>query len=295
MRLLSLNGVALSALGLIACATTTAESRAPLPDAQDVQLVDDQASTELREHHRHHHRGGVMQFIAMSLDTLAPEDAKQPQVERIQGELYTCMAASGAIEKTLHLLVADGIAAGAVDEGRVEATIERLDGAAAGVRDCGIDALNKLHSILSPTERAELVEKVQAHWDVWRQVNHDEEATGRGRGGRLADLARELTLTPEQVGRISAALQAARAGRHDEFDRARVEGHIQAFAAAFAQSSFDARSIAANENGRLATAGARRMATFYETVTPLLTREQRATLAEHLREHARQQPAMSAN
>jgi hypothetical protein len=37
------------------------------------------------------------------------------------------------------------------------------------------------------------------------------------------------------------------------------------------------------------------MATFYETVTPLLTREQRATLAEHLREHARHQPAMSAN
>jgi hypothetical protein len=35
------------------------------------------------------------------------------------------------------------------------------------------------------------------------------------------------------------------------------------------------------------------MAIFYETVTPLLTPEQRATLAGHLREHAGHQPAIS--
>jgi hypothetical protein len=33
------------------------------------------------------------------------------------------------------------------------------------------------------------------------------------------------------------------------------------------------------------------MALFYETVTPLLTPDQRTTLATHLREHAGQSPA----
>jgi hypothetical protein len=35
------------------------------------------------------------------------------------------------------------------------------------------------------------------------------------------------------------------------------------------------------------------MSIFYETVTPLLTPEQRTTLAQHLREHAGQQLAAS--
>jgi len=32
----------------------------------------------------------------------------------------------------------------------------------------------------------------------WRQVNHEAEAGGEEKGGRLADLAEELNLTPEQ-------------------------------------------------------------------------------------------------
>ena len=44
----------------------------------------------------------------------------------------------------------------------------------------------------------------------------------------------------------------------------------------------------------LASRGATRMAHFYETVTPLLTPEQRTKLAAELREHASYQPAPSA-
>jgi hypothetical protein len=36
------------------------------------------------------------------------------------------------------------------------------------------------------------------------------------------------------------------------------------------------------------------MAFFYETVTPLLTPEQRTMLSQHLREHASHQPAVSS-
>lgn len=292
MRLFNLNGLAsMAALGLVACATSTAASRAPMAEAD---TVDDQAALELREHHRHHHRGGTMQFIAMSLDTLGPDDAKRPQVEAIQGELYACMAPVGGNEKVLLMTIADGVAAGATEPVKVDAVIAQLEVAAVTVRDCSTTALDQLHALLSPAEREELVDKVLAHWEVWQQANQDDVVSARRRGGRLAELARDVNLSPQQVERISLALHEARGDRTAKFDRAAVDNQVQAFAKAFLQDSFDAKSIDVDVNARLAGHGARRMADFYEIATPLLTVEQRTALAGHLREHAAQQPTISA-
>ncbi len=296
MRLPAVTVLAVTAVvGLNACAHTAA-SGAPTADAQaaDAQPADEQAATELREHHRHHHRGGVTQLIAMSLDTLGADDAKRPQVEKLQRDLYACMAPASELEKKLLLTLADGVATGAIATDEVNATIAQRDIVAAALHDCSVDTLNQLHAVLSPMERTALVDKVQAHWETWRQVNHEAAAGGREPGGRLAELTRELSLTPDQVEKISEALHAARTGRAGTFDPAKAEAHVQSFAAAFVGESFDARSVATNANAHLATHGGRRMALFYETVTPLLTPEQRTKLAVHLREHASHQPAISA-
>jgi Spy/CpxP family protein refolding chaperone len=235
-----------------------------------------------------------MQFMAMSLDTLGPDDAKRPQVEKLQGELQACMVPTGGLERKLLLILADEVAAGATDPAKVDPTIAQLEDAAVTVRDCGATALNQLHAILSPAEREEFVDKVQAHWEVWQQANQEEEATGRKAGGRLAGLARDVSLTPDQIDRISVALRATHGGHSGKFDRAAVDTQVQAFIAAFVAESFDAKSIGVEANARLAGHGARRMTDFYLTVTPLLTPAQRATLAGHLREHAAHQPSMSA-
>ena len=297
MRLPTVTVLALIAVvGLNACATQTAASGAPTADAQpaDAQPADDQALAELREHHRHHHRGGVTQLIAMSLDTLGADDASRPQIEKLQTDLYVCMVPAGEIEKRLLLALADGVAAGTIATAEVDAAIEQRNIAAAAAHDCSMDTLNRLHALLSPMERAALVDKVQAHWEAWRQVNHEAEAGGRERGGRLAELAQELSLTADQVEKISASLRAARAGRAGTFDPKKAEAHVQSFATAFVGESFDAKSVSMNANAHLATQGGRRMARFYEAVTPLLTPEQRTKLAEHLRERASHQPAISA-
>jgi len=291
MRMRSVAGLALIVtVGLIPWPARADESEAP---AASTQPADDQASVELTGHHRHHHRGGVTQFVAMSLDTLGAEDAKRPQIEKVQGDLRACMEPAATMEKDLHLALADGIAAGKIDKKKVDATIAQLDAAAATVRECGADALNQLHAILSSSERWELVEKVQAHWEVWRQVDHEAAAGGRKPGGWVAELEGELTLTPSQVERISKAVHGAFATRPARFDPKKVEADVQALATAFVLDSFDARTVRANANLHLATRGARRMAIFYETVTPILTPEQRATLAEHLREHAAHQPVVT--
>jgi Spy/CpxP family protein refolding chaperone len=200
------------------------------------------------------------------------------------------MAPGGEIAKKLLLTFADGVVAGKIDVAKVDATIAQLSTSAATVHGCSIEALNKLHAILSPAERAALVDKVQAHWEVWRHVNHDAEGGGREQGGHLAELARELNLTEEQVEKISASLRTAFTGLAGKFDPKKVEAHVQAFATAFVGESFDAKSVTADANAHLATHGSNRMALFYETVTPLLTPEQRTKLAAHLREHASHQP-----
>ena len=291
MRLQSVAGLVLiAAFGFNPWPTRADENETQPASAQP---ADDQASAELAGHHRHHHRGGVTQFVAMSLDTLGADDAKRSEVEKVQRDLQDCMDPAAKLEKKLHLTLADGIAAGRIDKAKVDRTIAHLDTATAAVHKCSTDGLDQLHAILSSSERWELIEKVQAHWDVWRQVDHEAAAGGRGPGGWVAGLEEELTLTPGQVEQISKAVQKALAPGSARFDSKKIDANVQALAAAFVQDSFDAKSLPTNANAHLATRGAKRMAIFYETVTPILTPEQRGTLAEHLREHAAHQPAIA--
>jgi hypothetical protein len=286
-----LTGVAvLAALGLSACEAHTAAGG---PPKAETLPADDQATLELKEHHRHHHHGGLTQFIAMSLDTLGVDEANRPEIERLHSELSQCLAPGREVEQRLLLTFADGLAAGRMDTARVDMTIGQVNTAAAAMQDCSVGVLDKLHANLSPLERETLVDKIEAHWDVWQEVNHGPFGGDRERGGRLAELAQELNLTAEQVEKISAGLRAEdRSVVPDMFDRNKAEAHLRAFCSAFLAESFEAKSVVGN--ARLAQHGASRMALFYETVTPLLTLEQRATLADHLREHANHQPFVSS-
>jgi hypothetical protein len=302
MNLLKGNSLAVAAaMGLSACLTSTTANHAQESEAQAAasqaaeQAADERAEGELREHHQYQHRGGVMQFIAMSLDTVGESDDERPQVLKVQRDLYACMAPAGEILLRLHLTVADGVAIGAVDLAKVDGIIGQLDAAGDPVRDCSVAALNQLHAILSPEERTELADKVEANLDVWEQVNSPEAQVGRGPRDRLGRLARQVELTPDQVDRAAAALHTALSGQTDRYDRSNLGADVQAFADTFAEESFDARGTTRYANPHLAAHGATRMVIFYETVTPLLTPAQRATLADQLRARAANHSTLSAN
>lgn len=257
------------------------------------QADDDDASAELREHHRHHYRGGVTQFIAMSLDTIGEDDAQRPAIEKLQGEMFACLAPTRELEAKLMLNFADGVAGGTMASASLDQSIQQLSITSATVYDCSINAMNQLHGLLTPAEREVVADKVQDHWEIWRQVNDEAEAGNRSQGSRVADLAEELSLTTDQVEKISAALTASSPGR--KFEAKKAEAQVLAFTAAFTFEKFDARTVTPDANGRFASHGAERMARFYETVTPLLTQAQRLQLAELLRDHANHPPTLSAN
>ncbi len=290
MRLPNLVGLALMAgVGMSACAHVNQSGES----AED-QAADDQAASELREYQRHHHRGSVTQFLSMSLDTIGADDAQRPQVEQLQASLERCLAPTKEIETKLVLTYADGLAAGALSTATIDEALEQLNATSGTVYECSVATMNTLHALLTPAEREVVADKVQSHWEIWREVNDEPEAGARARGSRLADLAEELDLTPRQVDQMSSALTAAFKPAA-KFEAKKAEAHVLAFAAAFVFDKFDARSVIPDVSGRFAAHGARQMALFYETITPLLVPAQRAELAGILREHANHPTTVSAN
>ena len=114
-----------SAAGPATAATaTTATATAVSPE-------DEEAAADLSEHHRHHHHGGVTMFIAMSLDSLGVSPEQAADIEKIQGDLFAKMEPAHVAEQNVLNVLADGIAAGKIDDAKVDAAIEGVKTASA--------------------------------------------------------------------------------------------------------------------------------------------------------------------
>jgi Spy/CpxP family protein refolding chaperone len=280
-----------SALGLVACAEGKAASGPPATAATAPILSpeDEEAAADLGEHHRHHHHGGVTMFIAMTLDSLGVSPEQAVAVEKIQGDLFAKMEPAHVAEQNMLNVLADGIAAGKIDIAKVDAAIDAVKAASTGVHEATIDSLNQLHAVLTPEQRVALVDKVEAHWEVWKKANAQEEKPGdAAHPGHLDRVAKELNLAPDQVEKVRATFAEKVKSHPQKFDSAQVDAHIQEFGTAFKAATFDAKSLPRGPfvHQHLAVWGARRTAHFYETIDPLLTPEQRTKLAAELKEHA---------
>jgi Spy/CpxP family protein refolding chaperone len=271
-----------------------APASAPAEQVAEETPADQEATAGLRAHHRHNHHGGLAMFVALSLDTLGSDDAKRPKIEKLQADLRQAMKPAREAEKGLQTALADGIAAGKIDQAKLDAAMAKSTSAAEGVHAATGQALNQLHALLSPEERAQLVDKVKAHAEVWRNVNHDRTPGGPGKGGRLAELTSDVGLTPDQVEKIGGALKSSAQGVRGHF-REKAMKRLEAFEAAFVADKFEADTLksGSGDDSHLAAHGSKRMVHFYQTALPLLTAEQRAKLAGHLRERHSQKATPS--
>jgi Spy/CpxP family protein refolding chaperone len=272
---------------------TAGSATATAPPTETTEQEDEEASAELIEHHRHHHHGGVVRFIAMSLDTLGVTPEQHAAVDKIQATLAAKLEPARVAERKVVLLLADGIAAGKIDKAKAESAAAQVGAASNGVHAAIADALDELHSVLTDAQRAALVDKVEAHWQVWQEANESAPSSESHEHDHLETLTRELSLTSDQVDKIRPALRTAFADARQHLDSEKVTTHLHAFSAAFESPTFNAKTLATADgvNAQLGSWGAGRMVRFYEAVTPVLTPDQRAKLADHLREHANHQDA----
>jgi len=261
------------------------------PAADTVQAVGenaDDSTADLAEHHRHHHHGGFAMFIAMSLDSLGVSADQHDAIMKIQSDMHAKLQPAKDAEKAVLLALADGVAAGQVDQAKVDAAVAQLATASAGVHDAVADSLNALHQTLTPPQRQALVDKVESHLAVWHHTNSAEEPTEKdAHHGHIAQLAHDLQLSPDQVDKIRAGFTSSIA-QVPKFDRAEADAHFQAFATAFTSESFDAHALTTGGavNAHMATWGVNRMIRLYEAAAPVLTPEQRTKAADALRHHA---------
>jgi Spy/CpxP family protein refolding chaperone len=267
-----------------------AESAAPAaaPEAAGPSPEDEESAADLGEHHRHHHHGGVVMFIAMTLDSLSVSPEQQAAVEKIQGDLFAKMEPAHVAEQKLLNVLADGIAAGKINGAKVDAAIGSVKAASAGLHKACVDSLNQLHAALTPEQRAALADKVEAHWEVWKEANGQEEKPGdAAHPSHLELLAKDLNLTADQVEKIRATFAEKVKRQPLKFDPDQVETYVQDFGTAFKGETFDAKTLQHGPfvHQHLAVWGAKRLAHFYEAIDPLLTPEQRTKLSAQLKEH----------
>jgi Spy/CpxP family protein refolding chaperone len=249
----------------------------------------DESMGDLVEHHQHHHHGGFAMFIAMSAESLGTTPEQTAAIEKIRADMHAKMMPAHDAEKKVLGILADDVAAGKIDQAQLDAAASEVSKAAAGVHAAVADAINQLHSILTPTQRAALVTKVEAHFHVWHKANSgDESAEKDARGGRVGKLAKELNLSSDQVDKIRANFKASSGAAPAQFDAAEAEAHLKAFGTAFASETFDSKTLTTGTsvNSHVASWGVTRMSRFYGAVVPVLTAEQRTKLAESLRRHA---------
>jgi Spy/CpxP family protein refolding chaperone len=256
---------------------------------------DDDQGAALIDHHRHHH-GGVAMFLSMSLDSLGVSDAEHAGIEKIQTDLLAKEEPVHAAQKNLLSVLGDGVAAGKIDTTKVNAAIAQVDTASIAAESASADALNQLHATLTPPERTALMQKLDAHWSVWKKANADGPPPVAGKPGsdRFSALSNDLDLTQDQSDKIRASVASgAAADKNPKIDPSDIDAHMKALSTAFQSETFDAKSLngAVLGDAHLASRGEAGMARFYEAAVPILTPDQRTKLAARLRDHSAQEAA----
>jgi Spy/CpxP family protein refolding chaperone len=256
--------------------------------AGTVATDEDGLAAELKVQHRHHH-AGFAGFLMMAVETVGVTPEQQVAIDKIKADFRTKMQpvrdANGGVLQVL----ADGIASGTIDTSKVDAAVAAVSAASSAVHPATVDVLNQLHAVLRPEQRTALIDKVEAHWSVWKEANAGDQATDNSRpDGHIVHLASEIGLTSDQVDKVRASLAASTGTTRGPFDPAEAEAHMKAFATAFAADAFDASALSsgASAGARVSSWGATRMAHFYEALNVVLTADQRAKVADRLRQHA---------
>jgi hypothetical protein len=250
----------------------------------------DDESAGLLEHHRYHHHGGVTLLVAMSLDTLGVAPDQRSVVEQIRRDLLARLDPARTAEQHLAIVLADGVATSSLDVDAANGAVAQLVTVSAAIPQASAALLNQLHGVLTPVQRSTLIDKVLSHWAVWRQANDDATGAPESPRGSAGALVLDLGLTADQADRVTAALHQASSLR---LDTLQVSNYLQTFGDAFRRETFEANDLVAAgaASAQMVSWGAAHFARVVETLSPVLTVDQRARFAQMLREHATHNPS----
>jgi Spy/CpxP family protein refolding chaperone len=218
-------------------------------------------------HARHHreHREGLM-GDALRLGSLTPE--QRSSVDELMKERRAANVPVRQADARVLTELAQQVEQAKVDPGALETTLNAEKGAAVARGAVDKDTLVKLHALLTPAQRNELVDQLEAaHANHRHQRADAHEGERSGAGGKLG-------LTAEQRTAIRANLKAEGTPKGEH------HGELRAALESFRGDAFDPSALVAVESG------GERTEKLAQAMVPVLTPAQRATFASHLRARA---------
>ena len=223
---------------------------------------------------------GAQRMFERALEEVDLRPEQQKAVDELKTEAEARHKPVKEAKRELMNAVADQIEAGKIDRCALDQQIERVASAKAQAHPGDRAAFEKLPSILDKAQRAKFVDALKRSWER-RQRAHEPT--------KLADkMARELGLTDEQKGKVQQILSALQEigqalGVHEARDE-RWTRVLEAFKGdRFALDEVSpgedvAEMVKKKIDGHLWAA---------EALIPVLNQDQRAVLAEKLRDKAR--------
>ena len=243
--------------------STLAGTLALLPAG--VAFAEDAQPQEQHGHgHRHggHHQG--LLGAALKLDSLTAE--QRSQIVELAGQRRAAGAPVRQADAQVLTVLAQQVEAAKVDDAALAPSLAAERNAAAAELQVDRAVLARLHGVLTPAQRGELVDAVEARGVEERGENAGKEHV---RGGKLG-------LSDQQKAQVHANLEASRG----QIQRPEAREHRRAALESFRGDAFDAAALAQVDRR------AERQTRVTEAMIPVLTPDQRATLATELRNRA---------
>jgi Spy/CpxP family protein refolding chaperone len=236
-----------------------------------IAYANDAASTpEYGKQHSHWHRAGILQ-TALKLSSLSSD--QRATIEQLIQQRQSARGPVRQADAQLLTALAQQVEQAQVDPTSLSPSLNAEQSAAEAENTVDRDTLNRLHAILSASQRGQLVDQMQGQMQAFGAKR--EHARESKDGGRRSGWG--LDLTPEQRSQIRANVRSANSTDSGAgFSRSSRSNLLDAFRS----DSFDASAFLSVHNP-----GAR-MERLAQAMVPVLSASQRAAWANHLRTRA---------
>jgi Spy/CpxP family protein refolding chaperone len=210
----------------------------------------------------HGHRQGLLE-AAQQLDSLT--SSQQTEIQQLVATRRTAAAPVRQANAQVLTALAQQVDQGQIDTHGLAPSLSVAQSAARAEQQVRQTTLAQLHSILTPAQRNQLVDAVEAR-----------SSQSGGRGPGKAQRGGKLGLSEQQRAEIKANLKALR----PQDSRGAQRRPIRTALDSFRGDSFDASAMVRVEHG------GERETRFAEAAVPVLTVSQRALFASELRKRA---------
>jgi Spy/CpxP family protein refolding chaperone len=238
-----------------------------------------QAATSPHEGHHKGHRMGLV-GDALELDSLTP--AQRTAIEQLAQTRRTAEIPVRQADAQVLTVLAQQVEQAAINRQALAPTVSARESAAVAARTVDLDTVQKLHDLLTPAQRGQLVDAAEAHFQA--HAGGGKHDGGAGPGGHLGEIAKKLGLTDQQKAQIASNLRAEHQG-DSATPQPDFRGAGKAWLDSFRGDTFNASASASNMP-QMMEHRANRMEDLLTAAVPVLSPAQRAELATHLRARA---------